>query len=127
MGVIRKTFPSPEYHRLPLEIALGASSQHIVEDEGAANTGNRTSEECSGRATFLPLTTIKPRYLAGKNQELIEARPVPRMASSLVGLSPSLESIFQSLGVTAIFDMIEHAKAAARKGLPSSYRDTGWN
>ena len=38
------------------------------------------------------------------------------MASSLVDYDPSLESIFQNLlGVTAIFDTIEHAKAAARK------------
>ena len=117
-AVSEKLSFSPEY-QTALEIALGASSQHIiVEDEGAATRAiEHLKKNRSGRATFLPLTTIKPRYLAGKNQELIEACPgFLGMASSLVDYDPSLESIFQNLlGVTAIFDTIEHAKAAARK------------
>ena len=117
-AVSEKLSFSPEY-QIALEIALGASSQHIiVEDEGAATRAiEYLKKNRSGRATFLPLTTIKPRYLAGKNQELIEACPgFLGMASSLVDYDPSLESIFQNLlGVTAIFDTIDHAKAAARK------------
>ena len=117
-AVSEKLSFSPEY-QTALEIALGASSQHIiVEDEGAATRAiEHLKKNRSGRATFLPLTTIKPRYLAGKNQELIESCPgFLGMASSLVDYDPSLESIFQNLlGVTAIFDTIEHAKAAARK------------
>ena len=117
-AVSEKLSFSPEY-QTALEIALGASSQHIiVEDEGAATRAiEHLKKNRSGRATFLPLTTIKPRYLAGKNQELIEACPgFLGMASSLVDYDPSLKSIFQNLlGVTAIFDTIEHAKSAARK------------
>ena len=117
-AVSEKLSFSPEY-QTALEIALGASSQHIiVEDEGAATRAiEHLKKNRSGRATFLPLTTIKPRHLAGKNQELIEACPgFLGMASSLVDYDPSLESIFQNLlGVTAIFDTIEHAKSAARK------------
>lgn len=75
-AVSEKLSFSPEY-QIALEIALGASSQHIiVEDEGAATRAiEYLKKNRSGRATFLPLTTIKPRYLAGKNQELIEACP----------------------------------------------------
>ena len=117
-AVSEKLSFSPEY-QTALEIALGASSQHIiVEDEGAATRAiEHLKKNRSGRATFLPLTTIKPRYLTGKNQELIEACPgFLGIASSLVDYDPSLESIFQNLlGVTAIFDTIEHAKTAARK------------
>ena len=119
VGAVSEKLSFSLEYQTALEIALGASSQHIiVEDEGAATRAiEHLKKNRSGRATFLPLTTIKPRYLAGKNQELIESCPgFLGMASSLVDYDSSLESIFQNLlGVTAIFDTIEHAKTAARK------------
>ena len=60
-----------------LEIALGASSQHIiVEDENAATKAiDFLKRNRAGRATFLPLTTIKARTISSQNQDAIAASP----------------------------------------------------
>ncbi|MFR6600290.1 MAG: hypothetical protein ACLUSV_05775 [Streptococcus sp.] len=69
-----------------------------------------------GRATFLPLTTIKPRQLNGQfAQSLANAPGFIGMASDLVTYEDRLSNIFQNLlGVTAIFDTIDNANKAAR-------------
>lgn len=102
-----------------LEIALGASSQHIiVEDEQAATKAiDFLKRNRAGRATFLPLTTIKARSISGQNQDVIASSPgFLGMADELVTFDTKLEAIFKNLlATTAIFDTIEHARDAARK------------
>ena len=119
IGAVSEKLSFDSHYQTALEIALGASSQHIiVEDEQAVTRAieflkrNRT-----GRATFLPLTTIKARHLPDHHQGSIEkSTGFLGLASSLVSYDKSLEHIFQNLlGTTAIFDTVENARAAARK------------
>ncbi|AZQ41532.1 chromosome segregation protein SMC [Streptococcus periodonticum] len=119
IGAVSEKLSFDSHYQTALEIALGASSQHIiVEDEQAATRAieflkrNRT-----GRATFLPLTTIKERHLPDHHRASIEkSTGFLGLASSLVRYDKSLEHIFQNLlGTTAIFDTVENARAAARK------------
>ena len=119
IGAVSEKLSFDSHYQTALEIALGASSQHIiVEDEQAATRAieflkhNRT-----GRATFLPLTTIKARHLPDHHRASIEkSTGFLGLASSLVRYDKSLEHIFQNLlGTTAIFDTVENARAAARK------------
>ena len=119
IGAVSEKLSFDSHYQTALEIALGASSQHIiVEDEQAATRAieflkrNRT-----GRATFLPLTTIKARHLPDHHQGSIEkSNGFLGLALSLVRYDKSLEHIFQNLlGTTAIFDTVENARAAARK------------
>lgn len=119
IGAVSEKLSFDSHYQTALEIALGASSQHIiVEDEQAATRAieflkrNRT-----GRATFLPLTTIKARHLPDHHRASIEkSTGFLGLASSLVHYDKSLEHIFQNLlGTTAIFDTVENARAAARK------------
>ena len=119
IGAVSEKLSFDSHYQTALEIALGASSQHIiVEDEQAVTRAieflkrNRT-----GRATFLPLTTIKARHLPDHHQASIEkSTGFLGLASSLVYYDKSLEHIFQNLlGTTAIFDTVENARAAARK------------
>lgn len=102
-----------------LEIALGASNQHIiVEDEQAATKAiDFLKRNRAGRATFLPLTTIKARSISGQNQDVIASSPgFLGMADELVTFDAKLEAIFKNLlATTAIFDTVEHARDAARK------------
>lgn len=102
-----------------LEIALGASSQHIiVEDEQAATKAiDFLKRNRAGRATFLPLTTIKARSISGQNQDVIASSPgFLGMADELVTFDAKHEAIFKNLlATTAIFDTVEHARDAARK------------
>ncbi|MFS9016528.1 chromosome segregation protein SMC [Streptococcus cristatus] len=119
VGAVSEKLSFDPHYQTALEIALGASSQHIiVEDEGAATRAiDFLKKNRAGRATFLPLTTIKARQLPEQNQSRIEASPgFLGLASELVTYEPGLDNIFQNLlGTTAIFDTIEHARAAARQ------------
>ena len=107
------------HYQTALEIALGASSQHIiVEDENAATKAiDFLKRNRAGRATFLPLTTIKARTISSQNQDAIAASPgFLGMADDLVSFDKRLEAIFKNLlATTAIFDTVEHARAAARQ------------
>ena len=107
------------HYQTALEIALGASSQHIiVEDENAATKAiDFLKRNRAGRATFLPLTTIKARTISSQNQDAIAASPgFLGMADELVSFDKRLETIFKNLlATTAIFDTVEHARAAARQ------------
>lgn len=119
IGAVSEKLSFDPHYQTALEIALGGSSQHIiVEDEQSATQAieflkrNRT-----GRATFLPLTTIKARYLADYHRASIEkSTGFLGLASSLVHYDKNLENIFQNLlGTTAIFDTVENARVAAHK------------
>jgi len=119
VGAVSEKLSFDPHYQTALEIALGASSQNIiVEDESAATRAIEfLKKNRAGRATFLPLTTIKPRQLPDHNRTTIEKRAgFLGLASSLVSYESSLDSIFQNLlGTTAIFDTVEHARVAARQ------------
>ena len=118
IGAVSEHLTFDVHYQIALEIALGASSQHIiVEDENAATKAiDFLKRNRAGRATFLPLTTIKARTISSQNQDAIAASPgFLGMADELVTFDTRLEAIFKNLlATTAIFDTVEHARAAAR-------------
>ena len=119
IGAVSEHLTFDVHYQTALEIALGASSQHIiVEDEKAATKAiDFLKRNRSGRATFLPLTTIKARTISSQNQDAIASSPgFLGMADELVTFDTRLEAIFKNLlATTAIFDTVEHARAAARQ------------
>ena len=119
IGAVSEHLTFDVRYQTALEIALGASSQHIiVEDENAATKAiDFLKRNRSGRATFLPLTTIKARTISSQNQDAISASPgFLGMADELVSFDKRLEAIFKNLlATTAIFDTVEHARTAARQ------------
>lgn len=85
-------------YQTALEIALGGASQNvIVEDEATAKRAIAfLKEKRQGRATFLPLTTIKPRQLSGQQVSLLESSEgFLGLASDLVTYQPNLDAIFK--------------------------------
>ena len=119
VGAVSEHLTFDVHYQTALEIALGASSQHIiVEDENAATKAiDFLKRNRAGRATFLPLTTIKARTISSQNQDIISASPgFLGMADELVSFDKRLEAIFKNLlATTAIFDTVEHARTAARQ------------
>ncbi|HFI0253938.1 TPA: chromosome segregation protein SMC [Streptococcus suis] len=118
IGAVSEQLTFDTRYQTALEIALGGASQNvIVEDEATAKRAIAfLKEKRQGRATFLPLTTIKPRQLSGQQVSILEASDgFLGLASDLVTYQPNLDAIFQNLlGTIAIFDTIEHANQAAR-------------
>ena len=119
IGAVSEHLTFDVHYQTALEIALGASSQHIIveDEESATKAIDFLKRNRSGRATFLPLTTIKARTISSQNQDAIVASPgFLGMADELVTFDTRLEAIFKNLlATTAIFDTVEHARAAARQ------------
>ncbi|MGQ7339239.1 chromosome segregation protein SMC [Streptococcus suis] len=118
IGAVSEQLTFDTRYQTALEIALGGASQNvIVEDEATAKRAIAfLKEKRQGRATFLPLTTIKPRQLSGQQVSLLESSEgFLGLASDVVTYQPNLDAIFQNLlGTIAIFDTIDHANQAAR-------------
>ncbi|HEM6088028.1 TPA: chromosome segregation protein SMC [Streptococcus suis] len=118
VGAVSEQLTFDTRYQTALEIALGGASQNvIVEDEATAKRAIAfLKEKRQGRATFLPLTTIKPRQLSSQQLALLQASDgFLGLASDLVIYQPNLDAIFQNLlGTIAIFDSIDHANQAAR-------------
>ena len=119
IGAVSEHLTFDVRYQTALEIALGASSQHIIveDEESATKAIDFLKRNRAGRATFLPLTTIKARTISSQNQDAIASSPgFLGMADELVTFDTRLESIFKNLlATTAIFDTVEHARAAARQ------------
>lgn len=118
IGAVSEQLTFDTRYQTALEIALGGASQNvIVEDEATAKRAIAfLKEKRQGRATFLPLTTIKPRQLSSQQLALLQTSDgFLGLASDLVTFQPNLDAIFQNLlGTIAIFDTIDHANQAAR-------------
>lgn len=118
IGAVSEHLSFDRKYQMALEIALGGSSQHvIVEDEAAAKRSIVfLKKNRQGRATFLPLTTIKARHLSQQNQAILSSsQGFLGVASDLVSFDKRLDNIFQNLlGVTAVFDTVDNANKAAR-------------
>ena len=119
IGAVSEHLTFDVHYQTALEIALGASSQHIIveDEESATKAIDFLKRNRAGRATFLPLTTIKARTISSQNQDAIDASPgFLGMADELVTFDTRLEAIFKNLlATTAIFDTVEHARVAARQ------------
>lgn len=118
LGAVSEHLTFDVRYQTALEIALGASSQHIIVEDEQAATGaiDFLKKQRAGRATFLPLTTIKPRSLAEHHRSTIQSSPgFLGMASQLVTFEDRLGNIFENLlGSTAIFETTEQARQAAK-------------
>ncbi|RXK18961.1 chromosome segregation protein SMC [Macrococcus sp. DPC7161] len=101
-----------------LEVALGGSLQHIVVDDEVSgrNAIRFLNEKKLGRATFLPLTVIKPRKLPIEVLEKIKNHPgYIDVLAQLIQSSDTYRSIVENLaGTTIICNTLKDANEIAR-------------
>jgi chromosome segregation protein len=106
LGQVKPTY------QLALEIAAGARLGHIVvEDDTIAAAGIKLLKQAkAGRATFLPLTKIRP-YRGQDNNGLRQAQGFIDLAVNLVLCRPEHEKIFSYVfGNTVVFETINDAR-----------------
>lgn len=119
VGAVSEHLSFDAKYQTALEIALGGASQHIIVDDEAAATRaiHFLKKNRQGRATFLPLTTIKPRQLADHHLTKLEGQPgFLGVAVDLVRFQDQHQAIFHNLlGLTAVFENLEQANQAARQ------------
>ncbi|AQP54079.1 chromosome segregation protein SMC [Vagococcus penaei] len=125
IGAVAELITVPNEFSLAIETALGAAAQHIVvSDEASARQGiTFLKQKRAGRATFLPLTTIKSRIMPETSRQ--QAQKISGfigVASELVTYESTVQSIIQNvLGVTIIAKDLASANALAQ-ALSYKYR-----
>ncbi len=101
-----------------IETALGASLQNIVVDsEETAKAAIRALKQAgAGRATFYPITAIKPMSETDEIREASRHAGFIGRADTLVGSDTAYRSIVEWLLLrTCVFDTIDNASAAAKR------------
>lgn len=110
-GALNELISVKENFETAIEIALGSYLQNIVvEDEQMAKLAiDFLKKTKQGRATFLPITLIKPKKLENK-LDILKYKGVLGIADDLVFTDIKYKNIISNiLGKTVICDVIENA------------------
>jgi len=118
-GALAQLITVREHFETAIEVSLGQALQNIVtEDEYTAkNAINYLKENRLGRATFLPITSVKPRVLDSDIVTRLEReKGYLGLASDMVYCEPKFKDIILSiLGRTVVVDNIDNGIAISRK------------
>lgn len=118
VGTVAELIKIPADYVQAIDTVLGSSGQFVVvEDEKSGREAiNYLKKTKSGRATFLPLTTIKPRYIPDNiKHQISEVSGYLGIASELVENDSNVQQIIENLlGQTIIADTLESANEIAR-------------
>ncbi|MDR2833113.1 MAG: chromosome segregation protein SMC [Streptococcaceae bacterium] len=118
IGSVAEVIEVQKEQALAIETALGGAMQHIiVENEEAAKRSIRLlSQKRLGRATLLPLTTIKPRQINDIQLDgLKKMNGFIDIASNLVTYPDKVQNILKNLlGLVIVADTLENATTIAR-------------
>ncbi len=116
-GVIGNIIDVKETYSTAIEIALGASIQNIVtkNEEDAKVLIDYLKAGKLGRATFLPMTAVKPRSLSAGDRKFLNSKGCLGIASEIISYPSEYSKVIESLlGSTVIVDTLENAVQIAR-------------
>lgn len=117
VGVVADIIQVDKKYEMAVETALGGSIQNIVTDDEqtAKNMIQFLKENRFGRATFLPLTSVRNRY-PFKQEQALKEPGVIGLASTLVHTKDQFRDLIDSLlGRIVIVDTIDQGIALAKK------------
>lgn len=107
----------PKEYEIAIEIALGGAIQNIVTntEEDAKIAINYLKENKKGRATFLPISSIKAKPIQDKDN-IVKEKGVIGIADSLITFDDKYNNIMSNiLGRTIIIDNIDNGIALSKK------------
>ncbi len=113
-GVIANLISVPKEYEVAIEMCLGQTMQNIVTDteEDAKKLVEHLRKNNLGRASFLPITSVKGKKL----EKIVSANGVIGVASDLVKYDKKYEQIILNLlGRTLIVDNMDNAIAISKK------------
>ena len=116
-GPVAGLLKVPDQYTVAIETALGASMQNIVvdrEEDGKAVIQYLKRRD-GGRATILPLSSIRPGFL--REWESLRGEPgFVGIGDQLISFDPRYKDVFSNLlGRVAVMENLDAAIAAARK------------
>jgi len=118
-GVVAMLLHVPQHLETAIDMVLGAALQNIVtEDENTAKDMiHYLRENRLGRATFLPMNTIRGRVLTQEERKVLTMPGCVGLASELVSFAPEYRGIVENLlGRTVIAENLDAGIAIMRAG-----------
>jgi chromosome segregation protein len=115
-GPVSRLITVPDQYAVAMETALGAAMQHIAvnTEEDAKRAISLLKHRNSGRATFLPLNTIRGRVLQEKG--LLDCSGFIGIASELCSSEEKYRPVLENLlGRIAVAENLDSAVEIARK------------
>ena len=116
-GVVGNIITVDTKFQTAIEIALGGSIQNIVtkDEQDAKVLINYLKDSKLGRATFLPISAVKPRSLNGNDRRFLSNAGCLGVASELVKCDEIYRPVIDSLlGATVVCDNLDNAVNLAK-------------
>ena len=117
VGVLASQIKVPEKFETAIEVALGNAVQNIItfDENGAKDLINFLKQNSFGRATFLPISSMKPRRISPEDRRAILSQGSFGVASEIISFSPQIQNVIENLlGATVIVDTLETAVKLAK-------------
>lgn len=118
VGTVAELIRIPTDYVQAIDTVLGSSGQFVVveNEKSGRDAINFLKKNKSGRATFLPLTSIKPRYVPETTKQKIQnISGYVGIASELVSNDSKVQTIIDNLlGHTIVAETLESANEIAR-------------
>lgn len=98
-GVVAELISVPKDYETAVEMALGSALQNIVvpTEQDAKAVINHLREREYGRATLLPVSTMRPRLLSSEEKSYIKVDGCFGVASELIDCSPTYRGVIENL------------------------------
>ncbi len=117
-GAVGEVISLDKKYETAIEVALGSSVQNVITrtEEDVKKAINYLKKNNKGRATFLPMTAIRPKTMGGEKYDILKEKGVLGIAKELIDYSREYENIMSSLLERVIVtDNIDNAVSLAKK------------
>ena len=117
VGLVASSMTIPNGFETAIEVALGGAIQDIItkNEEDSKYLINYLKANNLGRATFLPIATMKPKYLSDAEQKFTKVNNCYGVASNIIKYDASMKNVFDSLlGRTMVVATIDDAVSLAK-------------
>lgn len=117
MGVVGNVIEVPERYQTAIEMALGSAIQNIItaDESRAQSLVDYLKATRAGRATFMPLTSVKARDVSYEYNPYSNYKGCIGIASQLIKYDKVYDRAIASLlGGTVIVDTLDNAVAVAK-------------
>lgn len=112
VGTLASLITVPEKYETAIETALGNAIQNIVtrNENDAKVLIEYLKQNQFGRATFLPITSMRPRNLSDADKKLINVAGSHGIAKDLIKYGLNIENVISNLlGATVVVDNLDIA------------------
>ena len=118
-GVLARLITVPKAYETAIDMALGAAQQNIVTDneQTAKELIQYLRQNRLGRATFLPMTTVRGKLLNDRERQALRLPGCVGVASDLIECAPEYRGIVENLlGRTVIAENLDVGIPIMRAG-----------